>query len=241
MAANNIPAKTQNSKEPLVELENERSDVSTHIMAKSDGPVKMQEPLDELEIERSGVSTCMMAKDDSPTEKLEPLDELQSARLGVSTIRQTNQIQLNRENMKTTQVMAPLEIPRVRLQASSNNLNKSSNSEKKSVSGDAHHHILCGTIPTVEEIRIQSEKYTSLEIQQHEAAQRNISRAPTCAICLLDYEIGEEVCFSSNPDCIHAFHTDCIVEWLARTPHCPCCLRHYLEADPDRTTEDGSE
>ncbi|KAL6642255.1 hypothetical protein ACP70R_020436 [Stipagrostis hirtigluma subsp. patula] len=47
-----------------------------------------------------------------------------------------------------------------------------------------------------------------------------------CAICLVDFEDGEEVsvmpCASG-----HEFHPDCIVEWLARSNMCPLC-RHAL-------------
>lgn len=34
-----------------------------------------------------------------------------------------------------------------------------------------------------------------------------------CAICLSRYEVGEQVAWSPNGRCSHAFHTDCIVQW----------------------------
>lgn len=49
-----------------------------------------------------------------------------------------------------------------------------------------------------------------------------------CSICLMDYEVGEDVCWSRNPECIHAFHKECIVDWLMRNPQCPCCRRDYI-------------
>jgi len=50
----------------------------------------------------------------------------------------------------------------------------------------------------------------------------------SCDICLGNYEIGEEICWSLNEECVHAFHKECIIEWLLRNPKCPCCRREYI-------------
>ena len=50
-----------------------------------------------------------------------------------------------------------------------------------------------------------------------------------CEICLMDYEVGDEVCFSPNKDCTHAFHTECIADWLLKNNTCPVCRQDYLE------------
>jgi hypothetical protein len=72
-----------------------------------------------------------------------------------------------------------------------------------------------------------------------------------CAICLAEYEPSERVSWSSNPDCTHAFHEDCVVEWLVtlgrtKSKHvrfleepteaqllhyhleCPCCRQDFV-------------
>jgi len=56
------------------------------------------------------------------------------------------------------------------------------------------------------------------------------SNAPysSCDICLMDYQVGEEVCWSPNEECLHAFHKDCMMDWLLRNPLCPVCRRDYL-------------
>jgi hypothetical protein len=55
-----------------------------------------------------------------------------------------------------------------------------------------------------------------------------------CAICLDVYKAGEMVVWSSNAECQHAFHQDCILDYFAnlkdhdKTP-CPCCRQDFVE------------
>lgn len=52
-----------------------------------------------------------------------------------------------------------------------------------------------------------------------------------CTICLCNYEIGAEIVWSSNMACEHAFHLECIEEWLMNQregPLCPCCRRDFV-------------
>ena len=51
----------------------------------------------------------------------------------------------------------------------------------------------------------------------------------TCAICLERYKEGDEICWSKNENCAHAFHLDCMVEWLMANDDCPLCRENYLE------------
>jgi len=50
-----------------------------------------------------------------------------------------------------------------------------------------------------------------------------------CNICLGDYEEGEDICWSYNKECTHAFHKSCITKWLETHDVCPCCRLPYIE------------
>merc|ERR1712125_182804 len=58
-----------------------------------------------------------------------------------------------------------------------------------------------------------------------------------CAVCLSEYRVGDVVTWSSNPKCIHAFHRDCVVDWLIKmqpeTP-CPCCRQEFTDLEEIR-------
>lgn len=48
-----------------------------------------------------------------------------------------------------------------------------------------------------------------------------------CNICLEEYKIGEEIAWSRNEMCHHAFHKSCIIEWLIKHQDCPVCRNKY--------------
>lgn len=73
--------------------------------------------------------------------------------------------------------------------------------------------------------------YNGLQPQEQDYAHPT-----TCDICLLEYEAGDEVAWSPNEECVHAFHRECIVDWLIRNPKCPLCRGDYL-ATAEKETE----
>lgn len=49
-----------------------------------------------------------------------------------------------------------------------------------------------------------------------------------CAFCMEDYEEGCQVIYSDNLHCSHAFHKDCLMQWLSKgKKRCPVC-RHWF-------------
>jgi Ring finger domain len=61
--------------------------------------------------------------------------------------------------------------------------------------------------------------------------------APTCAICLEEFDEGEKVCISRNKHCPHQYHMSCAFQWLMAHEECPCCRRDYLTSS--RSINDG--
>jgi hypothetical protein len=71
-------------------------------------------------------------------------------------------------------------------------------------------------------------------------ATRDSTREPwICAICLSPYEIGDEICWSPNPECVHVFHHECIEHWLYKHEDCPMCRAEYI--CPGTESKSGSE
>lgn len=54
------------------------------------------------------------------------------------------------------------------------------------------------------------------------------SEVHSCDICLLAFEKGQIVAWSHNAQCEHAYHLDCITDWLIKQKTCPNCRADYL-------------
>lgn len=69
----------------------------------------------------------------------------------------------------------------------------------------------------------------------------------TCAICLECYKSGEQVAWSCNAQCRHAFHLQCIVSYLGvgvKGKHnfpCPTCRRQDFITSTKQSKDDNVE
>ena len=73
--------------------------------------------------------------------------------------------------------------------------------------------------------------------------EARVKVANSCAICLCSYDIDDVVVWSSNEDCTHAFHDECILAWLVKNQNgeCPCCRCPFTDlAPPDGAKKEKS-
>ncbi|CAI8608845.1 unnamed protein product [Vicia faba] len=81
----------------------------------------------------------------------------------------------------------------------------------------------------------------SHQIPSHKYEKKNNDdECVTCAVCLGDFEEGEEL--RTMPSCIHSFHVPCIDMWLHSHPNCPVCRADATPSPvmPSRLPELGS-
>lgn len=77
-----------------------------------------------------------------------------------------------------------------------------------------------------------------MEITKHYPTHNNGRTSGECAICMLDYDIGQVVVCSKR--CSHAFHQDCILNWFSRAKtQCPSCREIFW--DPNDEYKDGKK
>jgi len=64
-----------------------------------------------------------------------------------------------------------------------------------------------------------------------------------CAVCLCSYDVGDTIVWSSNKNCQHAFHEECIVPWLTKNQsgECPCCRCPFTDLPPPNGKGDGND
>jgi hypothetical protein len=87
----------------------------------------------------------------------------------------------------------------------------------------------------------KSEAFTSESKNPNgNAEMENVSTSTTnsvqlCAICLEVYKVGQDIGWSRNPLCHHAFHKECILESLKARNSCPMCRNSYIVADEEES------
>ncbi|KAJ1281145.1 hypothetical protein BS78_04G285900 [Paspalum vaginatum] len=80
------------------------------------------------------------------------------------------------------------------------------------------------------------EAFPTMKYAEAKALRVGKGCALECAVCLSEFEDEERLRFL--PRCSHAFHPDCIGEWLASHVTCPVCR---CNLDPNKDTSSGEE
>ena len=52
-----------------------------------------------------------------------------------------------------------------------------------------------------------------------------------CPVCIEAYKVNEDISWSKNENCYHAFHLDYIMDWLMENDYCPMCRWEYFLVD----------
>jgi hypothetical protein len=52
-----------------------------------------------------------------------------------------------------------------------------------------------------------------------------------CHICMEEFQVGDKVSWSASDSCNHAYHFQCIKEWLLKKKDCPYCRQTMLPVD----------
>jgi len=76
--------------------------------------------------------------------------------------------------------------------------------------------------------KLETKKYTTGVIEDENDAK--------CAICLNNYEEGEDLRFLPCKPKNHHYHRDCIDEWLVLNKTCPFCKR-AIDEDQNNDNE----
>lgn len=94
--------------------------------------------------------------------------------------------------------------------------------QRLAVDGAALDQSLAGSIRHVRQLGavLAGERLSSEEIQALPRIRFRDAQQQCCAICLDSYQQGE---FLTRLPCSHAFHVDCIADWLRRASRCPLC------------------
>ncbi|GFH50062.1 hypothetical protein CTEN210_06538 [Chaetoceros tenuissimus] len=66
-----------------------------------------------------------------------------------------------------------------------------------------------------------------------EKANEEYNSKICCSICLEKYTVGDEISYSKNPKCDHAFHTECISLWCIKNSLCPLCRNDFVYENGD--------
>lgn len=80
---------------------------------------------------------------------------------------------------------------------------------------------------TMSNLCCESSTTSASSNDEDEPQQTQDKTSCACAICNKDYQVGQPVYESNNPECGHVFHKNCMDSWLEIQNNCPTCNRPF--------------
>jgi HRD ubiquitin ligase complex, ER membrane component len=127
------------------------------------------------------------------------------------------------------------------------NADREGNKEKlQSPLGDGtvrDHTILGGRKHNKGNILVESMRkwrFSSRGDKDDESISSTIYSPKSCAICMTSYKDGDDICWSRNDNCVHAFHLKCMMTWLMKHDDCPLCRCNFLKSEETHDDHDDS-
>lgn len=84
-----------------------------------------------------------------------------------------------------------------------------------------------------ENIQIEELRHFRSSRRLVDTATTSFYSAKECPICLDPYADNDDICWSRNENCCHAFHLSCMMDWLMDHDICPLCRCDYLQWHED--------
>jgi hypothetical protein len=83
----------------------------------------------------------------------------------------------------------------------------------------------------IDQGNIDSNAQSKRTIRSMLSTWRRPSQSDSCCICLEAYRPGDRICAATTTSCDHAFHKECIFEWLQNDHNdCPLCRADLMQS-----------
>lgn len=97
---------------------------------------------------------------------------------------------------------------------------KNQDEEAQQINFDTKNNIMVETLQSIRSS--MNSNFTDDKMQD------TLNNPRICPICCEEYETGDDIAWSKNEECCHAYHTYCILPWLMDHSDCPMCRNDYL-------------
>lgn len=91
-------------------------------------------------------------------------------------------------------------------------------------------HAISSTAPRPSRLSgLDAATIDSFPIFLHRSSASSGSEQSECSICLVDFRDEEKL--KVLPECLHAYHSECVDKWLTQQSSCPLCRASLIPVD----------